>query len=79
MADGILPERPQPSQKRFETLVWQRLADFDPARPVYVESESRKIGSRQVPEALLQAMRSAEHTVRIELGLAGRVELLLED
>jgi len=76
---GGLPQRAQPSQKRFETLVWQRLADFDPSRPVYAESESRKIGARQVPEALLQAMRRAEYSVRIEMSMAGRVELLLED
>ena len=36
------------------------LAAFDPARPVYVESESKKIGTVQVPDALLAAMRAAD-------------------
>jgi tRNA 2-selenouridine synthase len=30
--------------------VWEKLRGFDPARPVYVESESRKVGNLAVPE-----------------------------
>jgi tRNA 2-selenouridine synthase len=76
---GGLPGRPQPSQKRFDTLVWQALRGLDPARPVYLESESARIGQLRVPEALLQHMRERARTVRIEMPQAGRVALLLED
>ena len=31
---GLIPGHPQPSQKRFEMLVWETLRAFDPARPV---------------------------------------------
>lgn len=75
---GLLPGQPQPSQKRFDTLVWDRLRGFDPARKVYVESESRKVGNLAVPDALIQAMR-ASPCVRLELPDEERVALLLED
>lgn len=75
---GIIPGQPQPSQKRFDTLVWEALRAFDPARPVYVESESRKVGNLAVPEALIAAMR-ASPCLKLELPLDERVALLLED
>ena len=57
---GGLPEAPQPGQRRFETLLWTRLRALDPSRPVFVESESRKVGQVQVPEALIGAMRASQ-------------------
>src|SRR5437899_2614777 len=41
---GDLPGEPQPSQKSFETQLVDALGRLDPSRPVYVESESRRIG-----------------------------------
>ncbi len=75
---GVLPGQPQPSQKRFDNLIWQKLQGFDPARPVYVESESRKVGNLAVPEALIAAMR-ASPCLRLELPDEERVALLMED
>jgi len=31
---GALPDRPQPAQKRFETLLWDRLRRLDPAQAI---------------------------------------------
>lgn len=76
---GILPGRPQPSQKAFETAVWHALRGFDPLRPVFVESESKKIGNLRVPEALIQCMREHGRCLRVEMPDAGRLALLLED
>ena len=76
---GALPGSPQPTQKHFETRVWEALRRMDPARPVYVESESRKIGQLQVPEALMMRMRSHGRMVLVEMPLAARIELLLQD
>jgi tRNA 2-selenouridine synthase len=76
---GDLPDRPQPAQKHFDTLVWQALARLDPARPVYVESESRKIGQRQVPEALLACMHATTQVLRVDMPMSGRLALLLEE
>ena len=76
---GGLPDQPQPAQKRFDTLLWQALSALDPARPVFVESESRKIGALQVPDALIQRMRATARCVRVEMDDAARVRLLVEE
>jgi tRNA 2-selenouridine synthase len=75
---GLIPGQPQPTQKRFDTLVWERLRSFDPKRPVFVESESKKVGNLAVPEALILAMR-ASPCVRLDLADEERVRLLMED
>ncbi len=75
---GLIPGQPQPRQKRFDTLVWDKLRGFDPALPVYVESESKKVGNVAVPEALITAMRAGE-CLRLDLSDEERVRLLLED
>jgi tRNA 2-selenouridine synthase len=75
---GELPGAPQPSQKALETAIWEALCGFDPARPVFVESESRKVGNLRVPEHLIERMR-ASRCVRLEADVDTRVALLLED
>ena len=75
---GALPGQPQPSQKGFDTLVWNVLRSFDPARPVYVESESRKVGNVAVPIALMDAMRAGT-CLNLVLTDTERVALLMED
>ena len=75
---GDLPDRPQPSQKWFESLLLEQLAALDPARPVYIEGESRKIGQLQVPEALIEAMRAAE-CLLLDADLETRVALLMDE
>jgi tRNA 2-selenouridine synthase len=75
---GNLPDAPQPSQKRFESLLWEGLRRLDPARPVFVEAESKKIGQLQVPDALLETLRAGE-CVRVEAPVAARVEFLIAE
>lgn len=75
---GSLPDAPQPSQKMFETRIWQTLRDFDPARPVFVEAESRKVGQLRVPELLMERMR-ASTCLDLQLARAHRVALLMQD
>jgi tRNA 2-selenouridine synthase len=75
---GLIPGQPQPTQKAFDTLVWDKLRRFDPARPVFVESESKKVGNVAVPEALIERMR-ASACVDLQLPDDERVKLLLED
>jgi tRNA 2-selenouridine synthase len=75
---GHLPSEPQPSQKMFESRLWQALRHFDPARPVYIESESKKVGNLRVPEALMDCMRASE-CVSVQLSQRDRVALLMED
>ncbi len=75
---GLMPGQVQPSQKNFDTRVWQALRGFDPARPVFVESESKKVGNVAVPESLILAMRASD-CIHLQLSDAERVALLLED
>ena len=60
---GLLPDDIQPSQKQFESRLAAALAQFDSASPVFVESESRKIGQVQIPSALIAKMRASPCTV----------------
>ncbi|MFO1313872.1 MAG: tRNA 2-selenouridine(34) synthase MnmH [Burkholderiales bacterium] len=75
---GDHPVDPQPSQKAFDTGVVAALERFDPRRPVFVESESRKIGTVQLGNTLLGAMRAAP-CVRLHTPQALRVSMLKED
>lgn len=72
---GNLPGEPQPSQKMFESRIWGALAAFEPSRPVYVEAESKRIGTLRVPPALVDRMWEAECVV-LESPVATRAELL---
>ena len=76
---GGMPGLPQPTQKHFDTRVWQVLRSFDATRPVFVESESAKIGNLRVPPALLERMHAGGHCVRIDTHDDARVALLLDD
>jgi tRNA 2-selenouridine synthase len=75
---GDLPDAPQPSQKSFETAIWSTLSSFDSSLPVFVESESKKVGNLRVPEALIERMRQSP-CIRLEAGERERVALLRED
>jgi tRNA 2-selenouridine synthase len=75
---GNLPDEPQPSQKRFESRIWEKLRGFDPAKPVFVESESKKVGNLRVPDAVMEMMRGSP-CISLMLSRANRVRLLIED
>jgi tRNA 2-selenouridine synthase len=75
---GNLPNETQPSQKLFDSRLWDVLRHFNAQRPVFVEAESKKIGLINTPEALLDKMRRAE-CLSIEAPVAARVQLLMED
>lgn len=75
---GVLPDAPQPSQRMFESRLLTTIQAFDLERPVYVEAESRKIGSLHLPAALIETMRAGE-CVNIEASFAARVDFLLRD
>lgn len=75
---GLAPGQQQPTQKHFEMQLWQALCALDPQRPVFVESESKRVGNVTIPEALIAAMRAAAVT-RIALELEARVRLLMRD
>ena len=75
---GEVPGASQPSQKMFESALFAALSGFDAARPVFVESESQRIGRLQVPERLLAAMRGSP-CIRLEVAQSLRVTMLQAD
>ena len=75
---GVIPGLPQPSQKAYDSLIWAALKSFDVTRPVYIESESKKVGNVAIPEGLIIAMRAAP-CLQLDLSEDERVALLLED
>jgi tRNA 2-selenouridine synthase len=75
---GLVPGEVQPSQKQYDMRIWQALKHFDPALPIYVESESKKVGNVSIPECLITAMRAGQ-CLRLDLPIQARVQLLLED
>ncbi len=75
---GLVPGEAQPSQKAFDTAVWDTLRRLDPARPVFIESESAKVGDVRVPSALVERMRAAP-CLWLDLPTGARVALLLRE
>lgn len=75
---GDVPGEPQSPQKLFDSLLWSRLRRLDPARPVFVEAESRKIGQLQLPAALLERMREGR-CIAIRAPIAERVKFLITE
>ncbi|MDD5030469.1 MAG: tRNA 2-selenouridine(34) synthase MnmH [Rhodoferax sp.] len=75
---GAIPGLEQPCQKRFDTLIWDGLRRMDPGQPVFIESESKKVGDLALPTALVEAMH-ASCCLKLTLPDDERVALLLED
>ncbi|MBA3023194.1 MAG: tRNA 2-selenouridine(34) synthase MnmH [Gammaproteobacteria bacterium] len=75
---GSFPSQAQPSPKSFETALVQVLSRFDPARPVFVESESSKIGRLTVPAPLITAMHNSA-CVLLDTSREARIALLMEE
>jgi tRNA 2-selenouridine synthase len=75
---GDLPDAVQPGQRLFESRLWDALRRLDPQRPVYVESESKKIGRLRVPDTLMTRIRGAE-CLRLDADVGTRVALLMSE
>lgn len=75
---GNIPNSPQPSQKKFETQLVEALEGFDASKVVFVEAESRKIGTLHVPDILLEQMRSSP-CIKINATIEARVNYLIHD
>ncbi|MDD2685877.1 MAG: tRNA 2-selenouridine(34) synthase MnmH [Gallionella sp.] len=75
---GGLPQQPQPSQKMFDSLVLQALQKLVPTHPIYVESESNKIGNVRVSPELIAAMHTSP-CLLLDTPLDIRVAGLRED
>ncbi len=75
---GNEPGVSQPSQKQFESLLFDDLAQMDATRPVWVEGESKRLGRLRIPELLWQALKCAP-VHELHVPAAARARFLLED
>ena len=62
-------------QKRFDTRLWQAFSTLDPARPVWTEAESAKIGKVFCPKALIEMLRGSMR-IEVQVPIADRVSYL---
>lgn len=69
---GQVGKTRQPSQKDFDSLLYQELRHFNPG-PVFIEAESRRIGSLLSPQCFFQAYKNSPHHVLITAPIAERV------
>ncbi|MDJ0600213.1 MAG: tRNA 2-selenouridine(34) synthase MnmH [Crocosphaera sp.] len=68
----------QPSQKYFDSLLLQEFQKFDLTQPIWIESESYKIGNVYLPGSLWKKMKQSP-CFEIQLPLEKRVNFLLEE
>lgn len=68
----------QPSQKMFESLLYEQFTKFD-GKLVFVESESSKIGTINVVKDLRQAYNNSAHQVFVNCSIDKRVERIKND
>jgi tRNA 2-selenouridine synthase len=74
---GGLGMPPQPTTQHFENLIAEELDLLDPSKTIWIESESRQVGSCTVPEELFRQMKSAP-VIEIVRPLEDRLDILTE-
>ena len=77
-AFGALGQEPQPTTEQFENLVHLALSKLDRSRRIWLEDESKNIGSCYIPNVLWALMRPAPLVV-VELPFEVRVQRLVND
>ena len=77
-AFGALGLEPQPGQKMFEALLWQRLQQLESAEYLLTEGESLHIGRLLVPKRFHQAMQ-VETSLWLQASLEFRTKIILDD
>ena len=75
---GQYPSVTQPSQKQFESNLLVAMSKLNSEQHVFVESESRKIGNRQIPTAIIKKMRSSK-CLLIKMTMEERIDFLLKE
>ncbi|XP_067677804.1 tRNA 2-selenouridine synthase-like isoform X2 [Haliotis asinina] len=69
---GLWHNHTQPSQKMWESLLRDKMAQLDSSRPVWVESESRRIGKVTIPGTLFDKMCEGQR-YEVNLPMSERV------
>ena len=75
---GQNPINKQPSQKRFETSLWNVLRKTKPTKKIFVEKEGGKIGTLTLPKELTQSILKSP-CIFIDVNLDTRINHILRD
>lgn len=75
---GNEPNIEQPSQKGFETNLWNAFNSLDSTKIVFVESESKKVGGLHIPDALMERIRNGQ-CIELRSSTKTRVSWLLRE
>jgi len=73
---GQIPGCPQPSQRLFESRLVNALLRLAPDQPIFVESESSRIGNLQIPPALWRQMTTAP-LISLDIPVTARAAYLV--
>lgn len=74
---GALMLPSQPSTEQFENLIAEQWANFEPQRPVWVEAESRCVGTCRIPDEVMAQMEAA-NTLEVVRSEPERLKILVD-
>ncbi len=68
----------QPSQKLFETLIYDKVKNLKTGEPIFVEAESNKIGNLHIPKEFWKLMKNSPQ-IEISATVEQRAQFLVEE
>ncbi|HMG15159.1 MAG TPA: tRNA 2-selenouridine(34) synthase MnmH, partial [Saprospiraceae bacterium] len=77
-AFGRLGEEPQPTVEQFENDLYEQINNLGAHKSIWIENESKSIGSVYIPLGLWHQMKSAP-LINIEINADLRLKSLIED
>ncbi len=77
-AFGAIGQKPQPTTEQFENNLFERWRKLDLDNTIWLEDESKSIGSIQIPDEIFRTMKCSP-VIMISLPLAMRVERLVRE
>ncbi len=77
-AFGAIGQKPQPSTEFFENLLFENLIKLDINKPIWVEDESKAIGSVFIPQELFNQMLNSP-VIAIERSTETRIKRLTSE
>lgn len=75
---GAIGQPPQPSSEQFENRLYHELRQLDSIKRIWLEDESRNVGTCFIPMALWQQMRAAP-VAFVDVPKAVRIERLVQE
>ena len=75
---GNEPNIEQPTQKGFETALWNAFQSLDKNQIVFVESESKKVGGVHIPDPLMETIRNGQ-CIELRSSTKTRVSWLIRE